>query len=119
MNDDRTLALAKKIKEETEKKALNWEKSTAFFSYRLSLGNGMIVIDWNPVRNMRPDGSQIPEYVLDVYNDRDIVIDSLSAEDSYDENYSLLKEIYDLAESYYLKKDDTYKSMFDALNSPF
>ncbi len=29
------------------------------------------------------------------------------------ENYELLKQIYDLAENAYMKKDETYQSMFD------
>lgn len=119
MNDPRTLALVKRIKEETEKKVLNWEKSTSFNSYRLSLGNGMIVINRNTQMDLFPDGSQFPEYVLNVYNDRDTVIDGLSAYDSTDENFTLLKQIYDMAENFYLKRDDTYESMFHALNSPY
>ena len=117
MNDGRTLELAKKIKEETEKKNLNWARATFSNSYRLSLGTGMVVIDYHPDGDMLPDGSSIPEYGLTIYHDRDAVLDSICAEDSKSENYDLLSQIYHLAENYYLKKDVTYVSMFNALNT--
>lgn len=113
MNDERTLALAKRILEETENKRINWVRSTNAYSYRVSLGSGMIVLESNP------DSNIFPKYKLSIFNDNNIELDSLEIMNSTNENYSLLKKIYELAENNYLKKDETYESMFDALNLPF
>ncbi len=118
MNDERTLELAKRIEEETGKKKLNWVRSTYPNSYRLSLGIGIVVIDYNPNRDLLPDGTFLPEYSLTIYNDRSTVLDMLLADDSSDEHYTLLKHIFDLANDHYLRRDKTYGSMFDALNLP-
>ena len=112
MTDNRIKDLVYKVKRETENKKLEWVKSSYPNSYRLSLGSGMIVLDYTLT-----DIDQ-SLYTFSVFNDRNIIIDSITVVNS-DDMFDELKQLYALAENRYLKKDDTYKSMFDALDLPF
>ena len=113
MKDNRTLALAKRIKDETGKKLLNWEQSIHANSYRLSLGKGMVVIDLNSsIQNL-------PYYSFSVYNERNMPIDTLTADAGNPEYFNLLKELFEKVRGLFLKRDETYESMFDALDLPF
>lgn len=113
MTDNRTLALAKRIKEETMKNKLFWVRSSDPNTYRLSLGSGLIMLSFDPSRIITP------YYTFSVYNEKNTVIDEIKATPNEQDNWNLLKEIYERAESSFLKKDETYKSMFDALDLPF
>ncbi len=113
MIDNRIKELANRIKEETANKRLNWVASAYSNSFRLSLGKGMVVLDNNKNNPM------LPIFAMTIYNEKNSPIDQLTADSSTDENYELLKQIYDLAENDYMKKDETYQSMFDALDLPF
>lgn len=113
MKDNRTLELAKRLKVETENKKINWAKSTYANSYRLSLGNGMVVLDYNP------DKPMLPLFSFSILNENGTVVDSLAVNTNADENYKLMVNIFNLAENNYMKIDETFKSMFDALDLPF
>ena len=113
MTDNRTLTLAKRIKQETQNKTLEWVKSSYANTYRLSLGSGMISLE------KHFDMNNIPCYSFTVYNERNTAIDTLHADIDDTDNYNILKDIYELAEGLYLKTDETFNSMFDALNLPF
>ena len=115
MTENRILALATRIKEETEINKLNWVKSSSANAYRLSLGSGMILLDYHPA------GFEPAYYQFTVHNDRNTPIDSLVAYDNENDkdNFHLLENIYNLAENFFLKIDETYQSMFNALDLPF
>lgn len=119
MNDKRTLQLAERINTETAKGNVNWVRSPFPNSYRLSLGSGMLEIDYTPEPELLPDNTFAPLYSFAVYNERNEVIDVIAVSEVSDSNYNLLKQIYSSVEANYLKKDKTYKSMFDALDIPF
>lgn len=119
MNDKRTLQLAERIKKEAENGNLNWVKSPYPDSYRLSLGSGMLELNFYPEPVLLPDNTFSPIYSFVVYNERSEIIDVLGSSEENDPHYNLLKQIYSSVEANYLKKDKTYKSMFDALDVPF
>lgn len=119
MNDKRTLTLAEKIKSQTEKGLLNWVRSSYVNSYRLSLGSGIITIDFTPEPIILSDNTVSPVFSFAIYNDRNEVIDMLSASETSDTHYNLLQQLYLAVEANYLKKDKTFQSMFDALDITF
>lgn len=118
MNKDRIIKLAQKIKEGTENDMLDWIPSSDANSYRLSLGSGIITIDYCPEPVMLPDFTYSPMYEMNVYNERNELIDNLSAFEESDKVFGLLSDIYKTAKSKYYKVDQTYESMFDALDYP-
>lgn len=115
MNDYRTIRLAHLIKDDTKSGKLKWNASPQVFTYRLSLGIGMVEIWYDPESDYLPDGSLSPMYQFSVFNDRNEVIDHIDVCIDQDEHYNFLKELYDLAQNNYLNKDKTFESMFEDL----
>lgn len=115
MNDSRTIRLAHLIKDETQSGKLNWNSSPQAFTYRLSLGIGMVEIWYDPESGYLPDGSLSPIYQFTIFNDRNEMIDHLEVCLEKDEHYIFLKELYEMAENNYLNKDKTFESMFEDL----
>lgn len=115
MKDSRTIKLAHLIKEGTESGKLKWNSSPQPFTYRLSLGIGMVEIWQDPENDYLSDGSLSPVYQLTIFNDRNEIIDLMAVCIEQDEHYRILKELYEKAESNYLNKDKTYESMFGDL----
>ncbi len=81
MNDQRTIELARRLKEESANKRLNWAPSAYANSFRLSLGKGMVVLDYNS------DNPLVPLLSLTIFNERNSIIDTLSTETNSDDNY--------------------------------
>lgn len=118
MRNNEFLRLARLVREKTKRNAINWVPGSVVNSYQSSLGKGGILIIYDEEEFPLPDGSFNPLIQLSFLNERGDFIGSVNCETIKDENYELLKEIYDSAENTYKKIDETIKSMYDDLLAP-
>ncbi len=104
--------LARLIKSKSLQKALEWVPSNYANTYQTQLGNGMILITNNSDDGIyRSEPS--PDFSLSFINKRGATVHSINAYLPSDKNYAMLKEIYELAQDYFMMTDETYQSMMD------
>lgn len=106
--------LAKLIRSKSLQYSLDWSPSNYANSYQSTLGNGTILITYNEETDGY-NGEQIPEFTLSFINERGETIHAINTFLKSDSQYELLKDIYESAYDSYMKTDDTYRSMMDAI----
>lgn len=104
--------LAKIIKSKSQQQVLEWSASNYANAYQSPLGKGVIMITHN-----QEDGGYIsepiPEYSLAFINELGVTFHTIDAYLSSDEDYQMLKDIYESAYDSYMRTDETYKSMME------
>ncbi|MDE7347570.1 MAG: hypothetical protein K2N48_12640 [Muribaculaceae bacterium] len=106
--------LARHIRSKSQQDALIWTPSNYINSYQTPLGNGVVLITHNE-DEVSYGNEPIPEFCLAFINERGETIHSIEAFTKSDPQYELLKDIYYSAYDSYMRTDETYRSMMDAI----
>lgn len=115
MENEAIKKLATKLESKTKLGKLSWSPSGKN-CYRIALGSGLVVIEYNATPVLPSFSGSLDTYVLTVFNDRNEQIGQYGSSNSSNPDYSLLKSIFTNAKRCYLKIDSTYRSMLDALD---
>lgn len=106
--------LANLIRSKSLQHSLEWTPSNYANSYQSDLGNGVILISFSE-EEYDINGVQIPVFTLAFINERGNTFHTIAVYSSSDEKFEMLKDIYDSAYDSYMKTDETYRSMMDAI----
>lgn len=107
-------SLANLIRSKSLQHSLEWMPSNYANSYQSDLGNGAIMISFNG-EEYDIDGNPLPIFNLAFINELGKVFHTIAVYSTTDDKYEMLKDIYDSAYDSYMKTDETYRSMMDAI----
>jgi len=94
----------------TSLKRITWNRTSRPSEYQVNIGSGAITTDYW-------EDEQAGRLLVDfsIWNDQGEVIDTLSASEG-EEDYVLIRKLYECAKRSYLKIDDTITDMMNHLN---
>ena len=107
-------SLADIIRSKSLQYSLDWSPSNYANFYQTALGNGVILISFSE-DDVDFNGERVPELSLSFINERGQTVHTIAAYTQFDAEYEMLKDIYESAYDSYMKTDETYRSMMDAI----
>jgi len=111
MVPDNFKILIDKLKEKTTKKEAIWSKTSRDNEFKLDLGRGAITVD----RWKNEHGEGLVD--ISIMNEHGDQIDYTRFHESERDDYNYLIELHSLAKRAYYKVDETFKTIFEELDS--
>lgn len=120
MEDKRYIELAQLILRRTKEQNVVWNPSSNANTYQAAIGQGVVLVYFDiAAQDNRPMDIEPPLGFISFLNIRGETLYCITSFTTEDGNFSIIKDLYQLAKDSYLKTNETIQSMFDELNTPF
>lgn len=120
MEDKRYIELAQLIFRRTKEQNVVWNPSSNKNTYQATIGQGAVLVYFDvAAQDNCPMDIEQPLGFISFLNVRGETLYSITSFTADDSNFTIIRDLYQLAKDSYLKTNETIQSMFDELNSPF